>query len=332
MFGIFKPCFCGVTDDSIKHDWMSRYCDLCGSVSSLYGVSKRLLVVYDVATLSWLFYGGNKHDNVYPSFNCVKGGVLLRRNAKPEGVRKFLASFSVLAASVKLFDDRSDNPGLTSDLKAKFAEKAYNDALLHAEETGFNAAEIRGELSNQSALEARRESDLILASEPTARCYGKAARIIASHTDDSSISAQDAESIGEYVGRWVHIIDAFRDRTEDAASQHYNPFLCANSGAISINDAADKGRLFQALEYLKPQVEATIGRLPSAFKSRWECVMRNLVNYTGLSGRDRLFVWCICPCMGGHVAATGEEVNQGCCKCCVWSCLCCCVAAAACQR
>ena len=322
MFGILKPCFCGPQEGTLKSEWMSHYCDLCGSISSLYGVSKRMLVVFDVATLSWLFSSSLDARKTYPKFNCVKGGTLPYRKRHPEGLRKFLASFSVLASSVKLFDDQLDNPGLIQDLKASFAKNAHRNALLHAKELGFSTAEMQMELAKQVDLEARREPDLMLASEPTAKCYGQAASVIASQLPNSDITGGDALTIGYYLGRCIYLIDAFRDRKQDLLTGNYNPFNCASSKP-TFGMRADKEKLMAVLEEVRPEIESAIKRLPDGFMSRWECVMRNFVNHTGLSGHDRLFMWCICPCLGGHVAATGQEVNDGCCKCCAWGCVCC---------
>jgi hypothetical protein len=96
MFGILRPELSG-SHLASRQEYTSTYCNLCGHLRLRYGLKSRILVVHDIATLSWLLTARSTANFPLMQANCVRG---LGQKSRPASPRwTFLAAISAHSIS-----------------------------------------------------------------------------------------------------------------------------------------------------------------------------------------------------------------------------------------
>ena len=309
MFGLLRP------RDPSKHerrDFQSAYCNLCGTLSHEYGVTTRFLVLYDFASLAWLF---SRDDAKLPfvRLNCMKGGTRLRRQ-EPARVDRFLAAISVFTCGVKIRDDVADDGAVRARLSQAFYRKTFEKAEQDLRSVGFDVDAMHIVLREQQTLEESWERQLDIASAPTGKAYGMVARHL---SQLSGATAWDEfGQIGEQIGRLVFLADAFRDVKQDAG-RTYNPLTRPSPAASGEISSRDRQELMEYVVSCLERVELILADQDTALANRWLPLRRQLLALFGLKTSSVILnAQCCIPCGDCFVVVDSDECSQGFCVCC----------------
>jgi len=314
MFGLLRP---RDPSKSECRDFRSAYCNLCGTLSLEYGVTTRFLVLYDFASLAWLF-SLDDTERPFARLNCVKGGTRFRRH-EPEPADRFLAAISVFTCGVKIRDDVADDGSVRAQLSQAFYRKTFAEAEQNLKSLGFDVGKMNIILQEQQILEDLWERRLDVASGPTGKAYGMVARHMSKL--GGMMALDECEWIGEQIGRLVFLADAYRDVKQDAGKA-YNPLTQPSSAAPVELSSRDRQALVEYVVSCLDRIELTIAERGSVLAERWSPLRNQLLSLFGLKASSVILnVQCCVPCGDGFVAADSDECGECCSGCCCLFCL-----------
>ena len=324
MFGVLKPQR-KLLSGSENRRHMSAYCSLCGLLSSQYGLKSRMLVVHDIATLWWLLESpSSANEEKLPVGNCVRGGAGKLKKRGVSELQKFLTAMSAYTIGIKVKDDITDG----SIWKTRMAKWMYSDQFAKSRtdliEVGFDVEHLERILNAQSDLESKREKHFEAASGPTSLAYGLVAREIVKRCH-SRFTEDQAQLIGQALGRTIYLADAIQDFSEDQGAS-FNP-LCIETGPQIQTLPADLKN--NVLRYIGTQLKEAsnlINQAEEGLKRSWHAVERSLLAAAGVSDQKSITLYssCCIPCGNGAVVVDSEECSQAItgCACCA---ICCCL-------
>lgn len=308
MFGILSPCrqlLCK-TD---RAGYTSAYCSLCGFLGHQYGSKARMLVVNDIATLWWLLspHPIEGEDRLRTS-NCIRGISQLWKQDLSD-LQRLLAALSVHMVAIKVDDDLVDTGGWRSRLAHHVYRGSFQKARRDLTNIGFDLEQLDAILARQRSVEQNRECDFKVASEPTARAYGLVAREIA-HRCSSPFTSEQAETVGEALGRAVYLVDAIRDFPQDLGTA-YNP-LCLVSDPKAheiprpLRDTVLEfvGSHLSCGRQIAMDVAQHLGR-------SWHAVERAIFAGAGVHDARSVTLYCACciPCGDGAVYVDEKDCD-----------------------
>lgn len=320
MFGILRPARETLSNDSLRA-YGSLYCNLCGSLSEIYGVSARAFVVYDIVSLAWMFQGGDALSQRFVRNNCLRGGSWFPVTNEAGALDEFLSAISILICGIKVEDDVRDGGSRLARATQWAFRSRFEEAERNLNRLRFPVDALWEALENQRALEARNESDLQAASEPTAACYGLVSTWIARFSGNHT-SAATALEIGRALGRLIYLVDAFVDRHSDVG-HGYNPLLVDQRGRAM---ASAETRLQEFGQTLRSEVECLVKHYNEAgdpVGKRCRSLLEGLIGPVKCDRQSVILnLSCLVPCGEAFVSVTSENVCNtiGCC-CCL--CVCC---------
>lgn len=276
MFGLLRPLKRLVGEEDWR-DYASAYCNLCATLAHRYGLPARLLVVHDVATADWLLAGAAPVRRPFPACNCVKGGTRCVPAALRTDERQaLLAAVSAYTVGVKVQDDLADGGGW----KARLAQALYRDTFARARrdlaQGGFDVAAFEAALAEQRELERRGEADLAVASGPSGRAFGLAARHLAQR--HGGVRPEDAYALGERIGRAVFLVDAYQDFGRDLAAGAYNPLRCAAGGDSAPLEPGRAREVLGVVGGLLEEAHAVCARMSERVAARWRAARASLAH------------------------------------------------------
>lgn len=199
-------------------------------------------------------------------------------------------------------DDMSDE----GDWQSRAANKLYSSAFAQARDDlvslDFDLNRLEAILTTQSELEATGECDFAAAAGPTSDAYGLVAREVAQRCD-SVFTPDQAQQLGQSLGKAVYLVDAIRDYEQDFGNA-YNP-LCQASGP---EDHTLPPQLYQeVLTYIGRELATGRHRAATAreqLASSWHAVERVLFGVAGI--RDRKSVVLYSGCISRGEASTNN--------------------------
>lgn len=316
MFGALKPAL-GHVSAECKKLYESTYCNLCAALSaSGAGAWNRFFLVNDVVTIDWLLAETDQsNDHVFACYNCVKGGVIGRKN-KISDHQKFLAAVSSYVCGVKIKDNSIDDP----KLKNKSLALVYRPIMKKAEATlrEFNVLDkLQAYQTLDHNNEIERVTDLDKACEPTEKCYELMTMENAKRI--SSLPLTTVALLGKYLGRCVYLLDAIEDMDDDKKKNQYNVLnLMSSSEETSQSKQQVIGHCLDFIKPLRLDITEKLAMLPKSvntltLQKKWESMFISI---------DRQLFKLIKPlnCMELLTnLASFSTLNDYCSKCSSWS-------------
>lgn len=219
MFGYIKPLKpeLKVIDNDF---YQSLYCGLCKDLKKNFGFISTFTLNYDFVFLALLYMSVNDVYVKIEKERCTVNKIKKKQVVKDDCLL-FCSSILVLSAHYKINDNKIDNGAKDKllayimSLPMKKYVKKVNDSF-----SGIDLA-LKEFTEKQKQLEDNKECRIDVISEPTAICTSKIFGFI---TEDK-VKKTILERLGYFVGRWVYLIDAFDDLTDDIKKNNYNPFL-----------------------------------------------------------------------------------------------------------
>lgn len=218
MFGYIRIC-----KDELKvrefNLFRSYYCGLCKTLKREYGFASRMGLSYDVTFLALLLSSVMEDKTKVCPERCIANPLRKRPVAVQTDYLEYTAAVNVILICAKLKDDWRDE----HSVKALFSlplfmrarrkiKKLYPELLQTTEE----------HLQNLSQLERDKCSEL----DRLANEFG----MIMQSVFDAPVLADTAARrilahMGYGLGRFIYIMDAYKDRERDAKEKSFNPFL-----------------------------------------------------------------------------------------------------------
>jgi len=198
-----------------RNRYQAFYCGLCRTLMSRYGNLGRLTLSNDMTFLMILL------SSLYePEETAVKGRCLPHAIRQREAVRNelsgYCADMNIALAYHKCRDDWADDHSLAGAAQAKLLGKAYAQVEKRYPE---KCAAIEkcltdiGKLEQENCLEADAPANL------TARLLGE---VFVYRNDYWAVPMR---TIGEGLGRFIYLMDAYDDLAADVKRKRYNPLL-----------------------------------------------------------------------------------------------------------
>lgn len=253
MFG-FVAADAGALSEEEKERYRAVYCGLCLALRDRYGQLSRACLTYDLTFFVLLCNSLHEPVETKGASHCV----MHPAPAAPRPWARstwtdYAADLSVALAYHKVLDDVADD----GDLKARAAERllagAYERARTRIPE---QCAEIERAMatirtieeagrSNEDALSggagtacdspfSADATDTVLAFDPDAAAHEFGRMLGRLFAHNQGFWAETMEELGRGLGRFIYLMDAAVDFTDDATSGSYNPFVALGSDAEAV--------------------------------------------------------------------------------------------------
>ncbi len=212
MFG-YVTIAAGALAPERQARYRTCYCGLCRTLKQRHGGLSRLTLSYDMTFLYLLLCSMYEPEETEARERC------LPHPFKPHayvqsGLSEYCADMNIALAYHKCRDDWADDRSLAARAQMKLLDGAYaRVSALYPEK----CAEIERCLSELSALERAGELSPDGPANLTARMLGVCYR----YREDEW--APTLQLVGEALGRFVYLMDAYDDLPRDLRKKRYNP-------------------------------------------------------------------------------------------------------------
>ncbi len=226
----------------VQQRYGAIYCGICRRIRQQSGNPARLGLRYDMAFLAALLMSLYEPEEQQGKNACILHPVTRRAWVDNTFIR-YAADMNVALSYYKLLDDWHDEGSQSARALAKVYEK-YLPRIEEAYPRQCQA--IRDCLQELSALE---KANCPNPDEP-ANVFGKLMREILVYRQD--LWAEDLGQMGQYLGRFIYLVDGAVDYPKDQKEGTYNPFL-----AMGMEQDWEKWEEYLVL---------TMGRVTDAFE------------------------------------------------------------------
>lgn len=255
MFGYVKAY---EPELKVKEQTLYRaiYCGLCRTMGKCTGICSRCTLSYDITFLAIVRFALTAEAPEIKKSRCLVHPFVRRPTVKPCQTLRFCSYASALLTYGKVSDDINDEKGrkkISALLARAFLKPAYNRSKKRYPQLGDEISQC---LSALSVLENEKRHSL----DEASALSGKMMASLFSY-DLDGVPKIIAEAIGKNLGKWLYIIDAVDDYTEDLKKGRYNPLMSETGGEaltpdvllrlkiILLNVLADAEAAFDLIDY-----------------------------------------------------------------------------------
>ena len=257
-----------------RERYEAAYCGLCLTMKKQYGAISRLFLNYDFVFLAMLL---DSEETVRPT-ECVKcplHPVRGKTACKGGGWMETAAGESVVLTWWKLRDAVADG-GFLTRLSARFLglflRPGYRQARGGCLEFDVQTARLLAELRE---LERHKSPSI----DQTADCFARILQAAAPTVGEMGLD-RSRQQLLYHLGRWIYLIDAVDDLTEDKKTGNYNPV------AARFPEWSQEDR-----DYLRHNMDHSLALVGAAFQllpvTIWSSVLENII-YSGLPTVEEL--------------------------------------------
>ncbi|MBR3865113.1 MAG: hypothetical protein IKM67_00195 [Clostridia bacterium] len=211
MFGYILANRDALPEDRQKR-YKSLYCGLCQQLHHSYGNAARMTLTYDMVFLILLIGGLYEPQESESSAVCMVHP-FKKQNRTFTSATEYVADMSVILTYEKLLDDRADENSLKSRIGIDLLDKAYEKARSRQDD---KAACIREYLKQLYRSEKSRGGI-----DEGANLFGKVMGVVFDYGDD--MWRGHLSALGEALGRFIYVLDAYADFEKDKKKGRYNP-------------------------------------------------------------------------------------------------------------
>ncbi|MBR4305168.1 MAG: hypothetical protein IKT81_07535 [Clostridia bacterium] len=216
--------------------YRSLYCGLCQALHSRYGTVARLTLSYDMVFLVLILSGMYEPEETESRGRCLIHPLKSRSRVHSRFV-DYAADMTVLLSYEKVLDDRRDEGGVGAAAAEKALKSAYAKAAMRHSEKAQTISALLGQLY---AAEEQR-----LGIDAGANLFGD---VMAEIFDcGESLWGSRLREFGAALGRFVYVLDAYADFTEDKKRGRYNPLESNADESVLEVLMGEVAQLFEAL-------------------------------------------------------------------------------------
>ncbi len=254
------------------------YCGLCRTMGKCTGQCSRMTLSYDFTYFALVRMALTGNHPAVKARRCPVHPLRKRPMAEPTDDLALCAYMSAILAHHKVRDDLRDEQGMkrtAATAVAPFVGSFRRRAL----KRGYREADsaVAEAMQALCELEAARPPSV---DEP-ATLFGELMALLLAHGLTGN-EAKLARKIGLHVGRWVYILDAADDFSEDVKKGRYNPLAClyADPAMTELPDRK-KQELRTALLAELMELECAFDLLDTSDNPDMDGILRNIL-YLGM--------------------------------------------------
>ncbi len=217
MFGIAVARLDMLTDAE-RQRYQALYCGLCLTLKQRYGQTSRAMLSYELTFLAMLYNSLYEPPEKSGTVRCVSHPN--RQTPYATSVfTDYCADLSVALAYHKCLDDVADDASFTARIGARALARAYRTCTHFIPE---QAHVIELTMETIRALEA----DPASCPDATSIAFGDMLGLLIECAPQSFPDqwSQALREFGQWLGRFILLMDAAVDRDDDARKGAYNPF------------------------------------------------------------------------------------------------------------
>lgn len=192
--------------------YKSLYCGLCETLHRKYGTAARMTLSYDMVFLILIINGMLEPEENTRTAPCIVHPFKKQTRVITRAT-EYVADMSVILTYEKLLDDRADEDSLKVRTAISALDKAYEKAKACQKE---KAERIRTYLKELYGSEKNRGGI-----DEGANLFGKVMAELFDYGD--SMWRKSMRALGEALGRFIYVLDAYADYEEDIKKGRYNP-------------------------------------------------------------------------------------------------------------
>ncbi len=212
MFGYVTANYKALSEDD-RAEYRKYYCGLCRALQTRYGNLSRLTLNNDMTFLYILLSSLYEPEEQTAAKSCLLHPVKRMVYVISEPAA-YCADMTVLLAYLKALDDRADDGGLRAKAGAAVLKKSYQKVkALYPEKTEAITSLI-GQIND---YEAQGGDNIDVPVNLSGQFLGEVFR----YRDDAW--GEDLQKLGEALGRFIYLMDAYDDLTTDVKKCRYNP-------------------------------------------------------------------------------------------------------------
>lgn len=279
LFGYVKPQKSELLVREFE-EYNGIYCSLCRHLGKDYGIPARLALNYDCTFYALLLLSASTKP--FPGFHkgrCVVNPVR-RCSFCNSGDLDFSAAsaLTVVLFYYKLLDEIHDSVFWKKGL----AFLAYPLALRAYRRAGKRFPEIceivDDSMKEQAQVERSDNPGIDFCAEPTAHMLSRIFEISAGTDEDrQSPKARVLSRFGYCLGRWIYLMDAADDLSEDLKTKSFNPFAVR----FGLNQSSSPEEIARTRTAANQILNQTLSQLGAAYQlmelNSMGSVVRNIV-------------------------------------------------------
>ncbi|MDO5381513.1 MAG: DUF5685 family protein [Eubacteriales bacterium] len=195
--------------------YRSYYCGLCDELKERFGKKGQISISYDMTFLVLLLTGLYEPETTFYQGNCIPHP-FHKHDVRRNEITGYVADMNVLMTYYKCIDDWEDEKKVSRGI---FASALSKDVKRIEGRYPKKAEIIKNSLDKLSQLEKSGETNI---DEP-AKQFGRImAQILLMRKDEWE---EQLEKLGDALGRFIYILDAYDDLEKDQKKANYNVLL-----------------------------------------------------------------------------------------------------------
>ncbi len=211
--------------------YKAAYCGLCHAMGKCTGCISRLTLSYDMTFFALLreMLADSKAEIVKK--RCVRHPVKSVDTLKIDAELEYSAYVGGILTCGKIADNINDEKNIKK-LLAGFLSVFFSGM---EKKSKRKLPELDSDIKEMLSALSTLEGDRVASIDAPADIFGKIMARALSHgfEEEKKIIA---ESIGKRIGRWIYIVDALDDYSDDRKSGSYNPFVILYDGKDFTDD------------------------------------------------------------------------------------------------
>ncbi len=222
MFGYIRPLKAELLVREYEQ-YRGVYCTLCRWMGKAYGRISRLTLSYDATFLAMVIAGMSEECPQFSAGRCVVNP--MKKCAYCSGNEeafRYAAALSILLTDAKLRDDQADGK-LPAKIGAGFLRLLGRGSRKKAAKAYPRLEElVESYVQAQSLAEKQPGISLDACADPTAQLLASVLRELSPENEKRALIL---ERFGYFLGRWIYLMDAADDLSDDLKKGNFNPFI-----------------------------------------------------------------------------------------------------------
>jgi len=212
LFGYITIAAAGLSKER-QARYRAMYCGLCHTLKERFGAVGQMTLSYDVTFLYLLLSSLYEPEEQQASERCLPHPVHTHAYAYNK-LADYCCDMNIALAYHKCMDDWQDEHSLLDRTEAALLQKGYEEVCKRYPEKCRMIEEC---LSQLSRLEKSDEASL----DAAANLSGKMVGILYRFQED--LWADTLEQMGQCLGRFIYLMDAYEDLPSDIRKKRFNP-------------------------------------------------------------------------------------------------------------
>lgn len=190
--------------------YKSYYCGLCHTLKKRHGIMGQISLTYDMTFLTILLTSLYEPEIIEESHRCISHPFNKHLMVSSK-YTDYVADMNVILAYYKSLDDWNDEHNI---FKLAYSSLLKNKCKQYEEKS----LAISNLLTQLQEYEKSGETNI----DTVAGTFGKIMGIVCTPKDDQW--APTLERFGFFLGKFIYILDAYKDIHKDMKKNNYNPF------------------------------------------------------------------------------------------------------------